>query len=118
MIRKELINLSDSKINSIVKIAGTNYDRRRVVTKDMKRKMNQMYDAGKCISTIADHFSVSCDTVKRAVIPLYNETEKARKRAVRQKYGYTTPYRNWYKSSIANYKRSLLKNRKPVIISE
>ena len=118
MTRKELINLSDSKLNSTVKIAGTNYDRRRVVTKDMKRKMNQMYDAGKCIATIADHFDVSCDTVKRAVIPMFNETEKARKKEVRKRYGYTTPYDKCYKAEVADYKRELLKNRRPLIISE
>lgn len=117
MTRKELINLSDSKLNSRVKIAGTNYDRRRVVTKDMKRKMNQMYNAGKSIYTIAEHFGVSNDTVKRAVDPIFNEEEKARKRSVYEKYKYTNSYDPNYASEIAEYKRNLIKNNKKLIIS-
>ena len=117
MTRKELINLSNSKLNSIVKIAGTNYDRRRVVTKDMKRKMTQMYESGKNIHTIAEHFDVSYDTVKRTVIPMFNEMEKARKRAVAKKYGYTYEYDPSYSSERAEYKRKLLREKKQLIIS-
>lgn len=118
MTRRELINLSDSKLNSTVKVAGTNYDRRRVVTGDMKRKMIQMYDAGKSIHTIAEHFGVVPDTVKRAVNSSYNESEKARKREVAREHGYRSNYSSAYYSKLAEYKRSLLERRRPLIISE
>lgn len=114
MTRKELIESPDYVVNSKVKIAGTNFDRRRVVTKSMKHRMIQMYDAGKSLSTIAAHFNVSSDTVKRAVNPMYNETEKARKRVVAKRY--TTEYDPDSYSERAQYKRRLLSEKKKSLV--
>ena len=115
MTRKEIINSSDSVVDSMVKIAGTNWDRRRVVTRSMKRRMIQMYEAGKSISKIADHFNVSFDSVKRSVNEMYNETEKARKRELSKNYPST--YDPFAVKDRANYKRHLLIEGRGVIIS-
>ena len=61
---KNVINNSDSKLDSMVKIQGTNYDRRRKVTKSMKHRMEQMYNSGKSYYTIGDYFNVSPKTVR------------------------------------------------------
>lgn len=116
MTKNEIVNSSDYIINKMVKIAGTNYDRRRKVTKSMKRRMIQMYESGKNISYIATYFNVSYDSVKRAVNPMFNETEKARKRQVAKDHNYYSYNSNSFKER-ANYKRELIKNRKNVIFS-
>ncbi len=120
MTRKDIINSSDSVVNKVVHIAGTNYDRRRKVTKSLRRRMIQMYNAGKSISYIADYFSVSWDTVKRACVESYNESEKLRKRDLYRRMRYTTEYNPTKKRELANYKRLLLKENKkfsPVVSS-
>ena len=115
MTRTEIINSTDNVVDTMVKIAGTNWDRRRVVTKSMRRRMLQMYGAGKSLSKIADHFDVSYDTVKRTVFDSYNESEKERKRALSKKY--TVEYNPNRLVDRADYKRQLLKEHKSVIIS-
>lgn len=116
MKKSELINSPDYVVNNSVKIAGTNFDRRRVVTKSMKRRMIQMYESGKNINNIADHFNVSYDSVKRAVNPMFNETEKARKRVVAKNY--TTVYDPERFAERAEYKRKLLsENKKLTVVS-
>ena len=117
MTKRELMKCSDSKFNSIVKIAGTNYDRRRKVTKSMRNRMNQMYDAGKSIYSIADHFNVSPDTVKRTVDEFFNESEKIRKRDLNRRMGYRTAYDPTKTKELADYKRNLIKENKKLIIS-
>ncbi len=116
MTKKELINSSDHFVNENVKIAGTNYDRRRKVTGDMKHRMVQMHNAGKSYSTIAAHFNVCYDTVKRTVEPYYNELEKERKRLLQleKNYQYKVP---GVDKELADYKRSLLEKRRPLLIS-
>lgn len=116
MTRKELIESSDYVVNSKVKIAGTNYDRRRVVTKSMQRRMIQMYNAGKSLSIIAAHFNVSTDAVKRAVSPMFNETEKARKRELARVQKYISEYDPEAFSERAQYKRRLLSEKKKSLI--
>lgn len=117
MTKKEIINSADSTLNSMIKIAGTNYDRRRKVTNSMRRRMLQMYGAGKSISSIANHFSVSRDTVKRTVDESYNESEKIRKKELRNRMGYEPEYDPTRHKELANYKRKLLKENKKLIVS-
>ena len=107
MNKKELMNESARVIDSMVKIQGTNYDRKRKVTKSMKRRMEQMYNAGKSYSTIANYFGVAYGTVR------YNldEDYKASLNAKRNEYA-----RNWQpdSSTVAErveYKKELLQNK-------
>ena len=117
MTKTELINSPDYIVDNRVKIAGTNFDRRRKVTKSMKRRMIQMYESGKSISTICRHFGVSYDSVKRAVVPMYNEMEKARKRSIAKKYNLGLEYDPARAPERADYKRKLIMENKPIIIS-
>ena len=117
MTKSELIKSPDYVVNNHVRIAGTNFDRRRKVTKSMKRRMIQMYEAGKSISKIANHFNVSYDSVKRAVVPMYNEIEKARKRSIASKYNASLEYDPGRSSERADYKRKLIMENKSVVIS-
>ena len=72
---KSIINSSDSKVNSMVKIQGTNYDRRRKVTKRMKHSMEQMYNAGKSYSKIGDYFGVSPKTVRYNLDEMFRQSD-------------------------------------------
>lgn len=104
MNKKELLNESVYVIDAAVKIQGTNYDRKRKVTKAMKHRMEQMYAAGKSYRQIAEHFGVAPQTVK------YNldEDYKAWKNGTRNNYA-----RNWApdsntKAERVAYKKELL----------
>lgn len=113
MTRRELITSTNSTVDSMVKIAGTNYDRRRKVTNDMKRKMTQMVNAGKAYSTIAEHFNVSADAVRRNTDAEFNASEQQRKRELAKRAGYRSESNA---AERAEYKRGLLKAGKKLII--
>ena len=117
MTKSELIKSPDYVVNSHVKIAGTNFDRRRKVTKSMRRRMIQMYESGKSIQHIANHFNVSWDSAKRAVVPTYNEMEKERKRSIANRYNSNWNYDPTRRSELAEYKRKLIMENKSVVIS-
>ena len=98
---------TDREIDMAVKIQGTNYDRKRKVTKSMKRRMEQMYASGKSYSYIADYFGVTPPTVK------YNLDEEFKTRTNSERNNYA---RNWKPDATtlperADYKRGLLMNR-------
>lgn len=117
MTKKELINSSDYVVDKAVKIAGTNYDRRRKVTSYMRKRMIEMYESGKTIHSISDRFGVSYDAVKRAVNSSFNESEKKRKNEVNKRYNYRVEYSRKRMSDRANYKRQLLMENRRLITS-
>jgi len=79
MTKKQLMSLSKTNFDSTVQIAGTNFDRRRKVTNDKARKMNQMVAAGKSYSTIAKHFGVSPYAVRYNTDPDFASVENAKR---------------------------------------
>lgn len=98
---------SDFELDRAVRIQGTNYDRRRKVTKSMKRRMTQMHDAGKSYSVIAEYFGVTPCAVR------YNLDEDYKKEinAKRKFYAHNTVPDGTELAERAAYKRGLLKNR-------
>lgn len=105
-MRKDFME-SDYKVDQVVKIQGTNYDRKRKVTNSMRYRMKQMYDSGKSYSYIANYFGVSYSTVR------YNLDEEFKKASNKARNNYV---RNWKPDSStlterADYKRELLKNK-------
>jgi len=103
MTKRELTELSDAKFDRAVKIQGTNYDRKRKVTKSMQRRMIQMVNAGKSINAIAKHFSVSPFTVKYNTDPEWKAFYNANRSG--EHYGAASDVED----RIA-YKRDLLEN--------
>lgn len=98
---------SNSEIDNAVKIQGTNYDRKRKVTKQIKRRMEQMHNAGKSYGYIADYYGVSYGTVR------YNLDENFKKEVNTKRNDYA---RNWKPTSETfiervEYKKELLGNR-------
>lgn len=64
MKKKELLALSDLRLDAAVKIQGTDYDRKRKVTSKMVKKMLNMSKKGKSYKDIATKFGVSSLTVR------------------------------------------------------
>ena len=98
---------SATAIDNSVKIQGTNYDRKRKVTKSMKRRMEQMYNSGKSYNYIAEYFDVAPTTVK------YNLDEKFKAAHNKKRNEYA---RNWVadKNTLyerVEYKKELMKNK-------
>ena len=109
MTKREIMKLSDAKLDKVVKIQGTNWDRKRKVTKQMQYRMMQMLNAGKSVNSIAEHFDVTPNTVRYNTDPEYKEWWNAYRSG--KHYGANT-------SNVAErsaYKRSLLKARKELI---
>lgn len=104
MTKRELMNLSDTKLDHAVKIQGTNYDRKRKVTKQIQQRMMQMLKAGKTVNEIAEHFSVVPQTVRYNTDPEW----KASYNASRSGKHYGT---NSNVKDRVSYKRELLENR-------
>lgn len=103
----KFVNRSDTAVDNAIKIQGTNYDRKRKVTKNMKHKMEQMYAAGKSYNYIANHFGVAYNTVR------YNLDEEFKQSINRDRNNYA---RNWKPepgilSDRANYKRDLARDK-------
>lgn len=100
-------SMSDSRIDKSLRIAGTDFDRRRKVTKAMKQQMEQMYEAGNSYCYIASYFKVTPTTVK------YNldENFKAEINARRLTYAHNFPPTNEHMKDRVEYKKKLLENK-------
>ena len=106
-VMKRIVDRTNSEIDNAVKIQGTNYDRKRKVTKQMKYRMRQMYESGKTYGYIADYYGVSYNTVR------YNLDDKFKYESNKKRNTYA---RNWKPTSKTftdrvEYKRELLNNR-------
>ena len=107
MNKKELLNKSDAQINRIIKIQGTNFDRRRKLTLNEVAKIRDYYfNKNISIAELAKKYKVSYHTIK------YN---------VDDDYRYKSNFRrNFYNvnSNIENlneritYKKELIKKNK------
>lgn len=111
MTRKDVINSTDTVVNSMVRIAGTNFDRRRKVTNDIKHRMQQMVDAGKSYFTIANHFNVTPYTVRLNTDAAFRASEYNRRSNYPQ-YSETGS-----SAERAEYKRNLLRAGKKLAIN-
>ena len=64
MEKKRLLNMKDYQLDAAVKIQGTDFDKKRVVTKKMLQRMKKMETKGKTYSEIAEKFNVTPRTVR------------------------------------------------------
>jgi len=106
MTKNELLSLSDNQLNKAVRIQGTDYDRRRKVTKEIKYRMQRMYDSGKDYKYIANHYGVAPNTVRRNLDESFRRNEDlARKYRAR-----SSSIKDWRGLSL--YKRALIERNK------
>ena len=100
MKHSEINAMSNREILARVRIAGTKFDRRVKVTKEMDAKMKSMYADGITLQKIADRFGVAVSTVLRHVDHDYWES--------RRHDGGKNRTSKISSKELAEYKRSLL----------
>ena len=112
MKRKEVLNLSDRKLDTCVKIQGTKFDRKRKFSEATKRKMKRMYKNGKSVKEIAIKFS----TTRTPVLYIVDEDFKKVFNATRS--GKHTGVDKITEKNHIDYKTQLESKRKDIIYSE
>lgn len=87
--KRRLIKLSNLKIDKTVKIAGTDFDRRRKLTTSDVKDIKQMYRNGWSISRISEMYEVAYATVKYHLDDEFkNELNSKRKNYSYRPYNY------------------------------
>lgn len=106
MTRKEILDMSNIEIDSVVRIAGTNYDRRRKISLDTVEKMCYLRYRGWSVTAIAEKFGCSYSAAKYNTEPEYKEMINKKRSEYPASISYTTP------SERGKYKRQLLERGK------
>lgn len=112
MKRREVLKLSDRKLDNYVKIQGTKFDRKRKFSEATKRKMKRMYKNGKSVKEIAVKFN----TTRTPVLYIVDEDFKKMFNATRS--GKHTGVDKITAQNRIEYKRQLVSKRKDIIYSE
>lgn len=72
MRKVDVLNLKDSEFNKIVKIAGTDFDRRRKLDNKTIKEIQKLHKRKKfSISKLSKLFNVSCSTIKYHIDEVY-----------------------------------------------
>ena len=102
MTKIDVLTMTDDKLDKVVKIQGTPYDRKRKLSEGDIQKMNKMAKAGKSLAEIASKFGVYSSTVRYNTDPIWRQTYNATRSGA-----HTGKDRISVKNRIA-YKRSLV----------
>lgn len=99
---KQLLELSDSELDQVIKIRNTDYDRSSKLTQDELKELRSLYAKGFTKSELAKLFNISIPTVTYRL----DDEIKAQRNALRRKYRFNV---NNNVKERAEYKRTLLK---------
>lgn len=72
-----VLKMVDDKLDKAVKIQGTDFDRKRKVTSEMRDQMKRMKKRGKTFREIAERFNVDHRTVRYSIDEQYRTYCKA-----------------------------------------
>lgn len=115
-LKEELLNLTDSELNSVVTIKNTDYNKNVRYGAQTKKMWDVLYNAeglGRMsISEIAKAWGTSYNTVRKAVDPEYRE----RLRVHRNEYQKT--YERPEREYDPNYRPNLIARKRELISSE
>lgn len=106
MTRSEILKMDDNKLDKVIKIQGTRFDRKRKVSNSTINRMRNMYAKGKSISEISAVVGVPYKTVK------YNVDDEWRTTYNATRSGKHTGTTNITKEDRILYKRSIVDTRK------
>lgn len=106
MTKIDVLKLNDNKVDQIVKIQGTDYDRKRRVTSKILTKMRKLAQQNKTYAEIATQLGFSSRTVR------YNLDEEWRKMYNLTRSGAHTGKDKITKSNRISYKRELVASGK------
>jgi len=76
MTKKEILKLSALELDKSVKIQGTDYDRKRVVTSKIRNKIKALSAKGKSDKEIAEKLNINLTTI------LYNTDPEYRRKVL------------------------------------
>lgn len=97
-----VLKMVDDKLDKTVKIQGTDFDRKRKVTSEMREQMKRMKNRGKTFREIAERFNVDHRTVR------YNLDEQYRTYCKAYASGAHTGKTHLNKTNRVAYKRELV----------
>ena len=81
--------MTNSAVNSLIKLQGTDYDRRRKLTLSDIRDIKKKYDNGHSIASLAKEYKVVNNTIHYHVDEEYKKMHnKRRNESTRSKYTY------------------------------
>lgn len=110
MRKKELLQLSDSALDRAVKTQGTDFDRRRKITKNMAGKITRaMNKKDANMTKLAKELGVE----RRAIRYLLDEEYREREHKRLSKYKYSSS-KSGALQERATYKRELVKSNKRI----
>lgn len=104
-----LSTFDDDEINSLIKIQSTEFDRKRKIDDFTRCLMREDYNNGASISKLSNKYGVSSHAVRYNVDDNFRE-EYNRKRS--KKYKDNHSGRTIFPADLAEYKRTLIKNKK------
>lgn len=106
MTRSEILKMDDNKLDKVIKIQGTRFDRKRKVSNATINRMRNMYEKGKSIAEISSIVNVPYNTVR------YNVDDEWRSNFNATRSGKHTGNTNITKEDRIQYKRSIVDTRK------
>ena len=104
--RKKVLKLDDAALDSVVKIQGTEFDRKRKFTDAQVSKMKELLSEGTSAKDVAKYFRCSLHTM------LYNTSEEYRRAAIEKRSGKHTGVTHMDFDNRVAYKRELIKTKK------
>ena len=111
MKKTEILNLSDSKIDDLIKIKGTKFDRGNKLTDTQINSIKNAFAKGTIMSELGEKYNVSPSTIKYHLDAQY----KAKVNSNRSNYAFKQYSSDELKEKLHNraqYKRSLIINNK------
>lgn len=108
MKRKEVLNLKDSEIDNLIKIQGTDFDRRRKLSNKDIATIRKLYIKGNSISYLASKYGVTYPTIVYHI----SDENKFRMNMQRSQYPNSSNDTIETRNERVNYKRKLVASRK------
>ena len=107
MTKKEVLALSNSELDKVVKIQGTKFDRKRKVSDRTISEIQRLFRCGKSMYSISKEMGVSVTTVQYYTDPVF--------RFLRNHTGGSHAHGVMDASNRAEYKRSLVRSNAKVV---
>lgn len=109
--KKQLMTMDDQTLNKTIKIEGTEFDRRRVLSPKKVERLKELYAAGLNFAELARVFNISNHTAKMYIDPNYREHRNNLTHEFLTQNKRSSPSNEYVyhkMADLANYKRKLI----------
>ena len=108
--KKQLLKMGPQSLDSSIKIQGTEFDRKRVLTPRKIERLKELYHSGLNFAELSRVFNVSPHTVKAYIDPAYRTHRNNLMHKFYSENGYNSHINNGYKVIVerSEYKRKLI----------